>query len=85
MHSVDAAGDPTRARQRHGPRTAVAQGAEKIIDRFAREQRGVRADLTGGQMRVAASENGEPVLAGRAFDRRGAVAAEGKSRLDRVR
>jgi hypothetical protein len=36
-------------------------------------------------MRVAASQNGKTVLAGRALDRRGSIATEGKARLDRVR
>src|SRR5215218_8717539 len=58
---------------------------EQIFNRLAREQRGMSADLAGGQMRVTATENGESVLAGRAFDRRGAIATEGKARLDSIR
>jgi hypothetical protein len=45
----------------------------------------VTADLAGRQMRVAAAENGEPVLASHAFYSRSPIATEGKARLDRIR
>ena len=64
MHGVDAAGDAARTRQRNGPRPAFVERAEKILDRLTWEQRGVCSDLTGSQMRVTASQHGEPVLAG---------------------
>ena len=51
-------------------KAAVAQGVEKILDRFAGEQCGVRTDLARRQMCVAGPENGEPVLAGRLAERK---------------
>jgi hypothetical protein len=63
---------------------AVAQGVEKIFDRLPREERGVGSDLSGTEMRVAATQNGEPVLAGRALDGRGSIATEGKARFDGI-
>ena len=62
----------------------MAQGVEKIFDRLTREERGVSTDLSGAQMRVAAPQNGEPVLAGHAFDGRGAIATEGEARFDGI-
>ena len=84
MHGVDAAGDPALTRQRNRSRATIAEGVEKILDRLSREQRGVTANLAGRQVGVAASQNGEPVLAGRAFDHRGSITAEGKACLDRI-
>jgi len=84
LHGVDPAGDAAGTWQGNGPRAAVAEGAEKILRCLAREQRGVTADLSRGQMCVATPQNGEPVLAGCTFNRRGTFAAEGKARLDRI-
>ena len=62
----------------------MAQGVEKILDRLTREERGVSADLSGAQMRVAPPQDREPVLVGRAFDGHGSIATEGEARFDGI-